>query len=254
MAPAAPAWNCAEVWAPELHFLEGRWYLYYAADAGENSSHRMGVLRARTDDPLGEWDDLGALDTGGRWAIDGTVLAQGGRLYFLWSGWPGDHDGRQDLYIAPMANPAQVSGPPVLLSRAELPWETRAMPIQEGPEVLSDGRSTLVVYSASGSWTEFYCLGGLVLTEGADPLVPASWTKLPAPLFEEDGEVYGPGHASFTLSPDGREWWIVYHAKTDTAHGWNRVVRAQSFTWKDGLPVFGRPVPNGEDRPRPSGE
>lgn len=250
----ASGWNCAEVWAPELLFLRGRWYIYYAADSGQNASHRMGVLRAVTDDPLGEWEDLGQLETGGRWAIDGTVLDLGGKLSFIWSGWPGIVDGRQNLYIASMSSPEKISGEPVLLSEPVLPWETMAMPIQEGPEVLSGKGVTLIVYSASGSWTRDYCLGGLVLTPGADPLVSASWRKLPDPLFREDGGVYGPGHASFTVSPDGTEDWIVYHAKTGTEHGWNRVVRAQPFSWEKGLPVFGKPVRDGAPLNLPSGE
>lgn len=251
--PPRGAWNRADVWAPELHFLEGRWYIYYAADAGQNESHRMGVLRALTDDPLGKWEDLGQLRTGGRWAIDGTVLEHGGMLYFVWSGWPGAVDGRQNLYIAAMSSPEAVSGEPVLLSEPTLPWETKAMPIMEGPQALSKNGTTLIVYSASGSWTRDYCLGGLVLKSGADPLDPASWKKLPEPLFGEDGSVYGPGHASFTVSPDGTEDWILYHAKTGIEHGWDRNIRAQPFSWKDGLPVFGKPVQDGVALPRPAG-
>ena len=33
-----------ELWSPELHFLEGRWYVYFAADDGNNDNHRMFVL------------------------------------------------------------------------------------------------------------------------------------------------------------------------------------------------------------------
>lgn len=238
-------WNAANVWAPELHRIRGKWYIYYAADAGTNETHRMGVLVARSDDPLGEWDEGGQLYTGGRWAIDGTVLEYGKDLYFIWSGWPGYHDGKQNLYIARMDSPVSISEEPVLISEPTFDWEMNAMPIMEGPEILKNGSNTLIVYSASGSWTRFYCLGALVLKQDGKPDDPSSWIKIENPLFSESDTVYGPGHASFTVSKDGTTNWIVYHAKTGTEHGWNRVVRAQPFEWKNGLPVFGKPVPDG---------
>ena len=45
-----------DIWAPELHFLRGKWYIYFAADAGTNASHRLWVLKNDSGDPLsGEW-------------------------------------------------------------------------------------------------------------------------------------------------------------------------------------------------------
>src|SRR5687767_649238 len=41
--PPRTGWNRAQIWAPELHYLRGRWYIYYAASNGRNSTHRMGV-------------------------------------------------------------------------------------------------------------------------------------------------------------------------------------------------------------------
>ena len=81
------------------------------------------------------------------------------------------------------------------------------------------------------------------------------WTKSAAPVFARAGSVYGPGHASFTTSPDGTEWWMVYHAKVSTAPGWDRVIRAQEFGWSaDGAPSFGAPVTTGQSQERPAGE
>src|SRR5262245_61375470 len=39
------------VWAPELHHLGSRWYIYFAADDGENANHRMYVLESDGNDP-----------------------------------------------------------------------------------------------------------------------------------------------------------------------------------------------------------
>src|SRR5437762_6615306 len=114
--PPRHGWNSHQVWAPELHHIHGRWYIYYTASNGRNANHRMGVLGATTDDPQGPYEDLGQLYTGddiagrtnNRWAIDGTVLQLRGQLHFIWSGWESDHD-VQHLYIAEMSDPATIS-------------------------------------------------------------------------------------------------------------------------------------------------
>jgi GH43 family beta-xylosidase len=92
----------------------------------------------------------------------------------------------------------------------------------------------------------------------SDLLAPASWRKSASPVFRKSPEnsVYGPGHNSFTQSPDGKEDWIVYHAKT-VADGKcaGRSTRVQKFTWNaDGTPNFGVPVPAGVAVQKPSGE
>jgi GH43 family beta-xylosidase len=253
-ATSRSAWNRSEVWAPELHTLDGTWYLYYAADDGQNAHHRMGVLECDGPTPEGPWKEAGQLYTGGRWAIDGTVLTLGNRRYFLWSGWPGDTDGVQNLCIAPMESPVSIKVEPVVIARPEFPWERGALPLIEGPEVLQRGGRTFVVYSTSGSWTASYALGMLELKPGADPLDPVSWTKSPRPVFAGTPEVPGPGHASFTVSPDGTQDWIVYHAKKSAADGWDRNVRLQSFGWVDGRPDFGTPVSPGAALALPSGD
>jgi len=241
-APEARGPMSKNIWAPELHILDGRAHIYFAADDGDNVNHRMGVLVAETDDLLGAYRLAAVLDTGG-WAIDGTVLElEGGRRYFIWSGWPGKTDGQQNLYLAAMRSPTELAGARVLIKRPDQAWERRAMPICEGPQVLRRGGKTFLIYSASGSWTADYCLGMLVL-EGGDPMQAASW-RAAGRVFARNAFAYGVGHCGFVSSADGREDWLVYHAKTVAGDGWgDREVRAQPFTWDArGWPVFGEPV------------
>lgn len=260
-------WNTEHLWAPELHYIRGVWYIYYTA--GESGppfiSQRSGVLRALTDDPLGEYEDLGMLYTGdeidtrknNKWAIDLTVLEHGEKLYAIWSGWDENMDTDrtpQHLYIAEMENPRTISGNRVKISSPEEDWETGTeLAINEGPTVLKNGDQTFIIYSASESWLPAYNLGQLELI-GDNPMSPGNWEKSGS-IFQGQDRVYGTGHASFTKSPDGSEDWIIYHAKTDESPGWDRVIHMQPFSRKaDGSPNFGTPVQPGQELEKPSGE
>jgi GH43 family beta-xylosidase len=245
--------NCDNVWAPELHLIDGRWYIYYAADDGKNENHRMWVIEAEGSNPLGKYDCRGQLRTGG-WAIDGTVLTlDDSRRYFVWSGWPGKKDGLQNIYIAPMHNPVSISGPRVMIAAPTQKWERIAMPICEGPQVLKRNGDLFIVYSASGSWTPDYCLG-LLHNTTTDVLNPARWVKH-GPVFQKTDQVLGVGHCSFVKSMCQTEDWIVYHSKTSAKHGWeDRDVHAKQFAWSsDGFPDFGEPLPRRAPALTPSG-
>jgi GH43 family beta-xylosidase len=93
----------------------------------------------------------------------------------------------------------------------------------------------------------------LYADEKRDPMDPRSWTKVANPVFQSSQDVFGVGHCSFVQSPDGKEDWIAYHAKTRRTDGWERVVHVQKFNWReDGFPDFGTPVASGAGLPMPS--
>ncbi|QJD82548.1 family 43 glycosylhydrolase [Cohnella herbarum] len=245
-SPAGTMYS-SNLWAPEIQLIQGNWYIYFAADDGDNANHRMYALAADTDDPLGSYTFKGQIaDETNKWAIDGLAMEHDGKLYFVWSGWEGDESISQNTYIAPMSDPLTISGPRVLLGEPTLEWEQAGGPINEGQAILKKDGRVFIVYSGAGSWTPYYSLGMLALEPGADPLVAANWRKSEQPLLKMDEEagVYGPGHNSFVASPDGSEDWIVYHATTRMTDGWNnRKARAQKVTWQeDGTPHFGAPL------------
>lgn len=264
----ADAWNSKCLWAPELHRIGDKWYIYFAA--GKSGPpyifQRSGVLESVTSDPQGEYRDKGLLITGNDpndhsktiWAIDLTVTEINNKLYAVWSGWEKNIDTdktSQHLYIATMSNPWTISSDRVKISSPVESWETGGpLNLNEGAQFLKHGKDVFIIYSTRESWTPEYRLGQLKLTQGADPLVAASWIKT-GPVFQGDDRVLGTGHASFTTSPDGKEHWIFYHSKVSTEPGWNRDLRLQQFFWdKQGNPVFGKPIPSGEKIKKPSGE
>jgi GH43 family beta-xylosidase len=262
-----------EIWAPEIHFLNGKWYIYFAADAGTNQTHRIWVIENESADPFGgEWKFKGKVaDPADKWAIDASVFEDQGHLYFIWSGWEGDVNGTQSIYIARLKNPWTVEGRRARISTPEYPWEKvgdmppQLLPdnpphidVNEGPEVLKHDGKIFLVYSASACWTDFYSLGMLTADSGADLLDPAVWEKSAEPVFQESpaNSVYATGHNSFFKSPDGQQDWILYHANSKAGQGCgsHRSPRAQPFTWNpDGSPNFGIPVPAGRPLQQPRG-
>jgi len=253
-----------EVWAPELHFLDGKWHVYFAASDGRNANHLAYVLVSRTSDPLGGYDLHGPFETGDRagkpvWAIDMTVLEHEGRRYALWSGWDEPGSDRQFLYAAAMKSPTEIVPPRVrICSNDDFPWEFtldggKGRGLHEAPQVLKTDRRTFVTYSCGASWKPTYKLGRLELT-GRDPLNPKSWVKHDRPVFTSSDRTFGVGHSCFVPSPDGSQLWHVFHAKRDRNDGWRRGVFVQPMKiGADGFPKFFRPVAPGEPLKRPAG-
>lgn len=262
-----------DIWAPEIHFIQGKWYVYFTGNDGKSGDNRrIYVLENSSPDPMqGEWVMKGKLsDESDQWAIDGSVFEYQGKLYLIWSGW--NHvsktDEIQNIYMASLENPWTVGSKRVLISTPELPWERywdnttagkpgRPVYVNEGPQFLKHGNKVFIVYSASGCWTNTYALGLLTAKNGADLLDPKSWKKSQKPVFEQSPEnkVYGTGHNSFFKSPDGKEDWFLYHANSgpDEGCGGKRAPRAQKIRWRtDGTPDFGKPMADGVPIKEPS--
>ena len=268
--PPATGPMSRDIWAPEIHFLQGKWYVYFAADNGDNYQHRLYVLENASADPLqGQWIMKGELKTpGDKWAIDGSVFEDHGQLYLIWSGWQGEKNGEQDIFISRMKNPWTTEGERVMLSAPEYDWEkngeikeqgkTTHLYVNEGPELLKHGKDLFLVYSASACWMDTYSLGMLRAKSGSDLMQPSSWKKSAQPVFQQSlkNQVYATGHCSFFMSPNGKENYILYHANSQPGEGCgkSRSPRAQRFSWKrDGNPSFGEPIADGVLLPLPSG-
>ena len=268
--PPSRGWNATSVWAPELHFIAGKWYIYYAAgSSGPPYVHQhSGVLESAGSDPQqAPYADRGILYTGdsiatragNRWAIDLTVHRINGQLYAVWSGWIDSATTDrtpQHLYMARMSNPWTIATNRVKISSPVASWERgTALDLEEGPEFLEHDGQVFIIYSTRESWLPAYKLGQLRLKAPlTDPMNPDSIVKS-GPVFTGTPQVLGVGHASFTTSPDGSEAWIMYHSKRAETPGWDRDLRAQAFGWHaDGSPDFGMPVPAGISLPVPSGQ
>jgi GH43 family beta-xylosidase len=235
-APPAGA-NSHSIWAPELHFLDGKWYLYYSASdqAHDDDAHRhVWVLENASPDPTqGEWIDKGMLKTH-LTGIDGTVFDHRGKRYFVYSAYVGDHS---DLIIAPMTNAWTLGEPQVDIAHPTYAWEMQGgRKILEAPEFIEgpDGKAFLT-YSASACWSDGYSLGLLSAAPDADLLDPAAWHKSPTQVLASSPahQFYAPGHNGFFKAADGKDW-IIFHANggPDWKCTKRRAPYIMPFTWK----------------------
>ena len=250
----------ANIWAPEIHFIAGKWYLYFSAGRTDDSwAIRIYVLDNSSANPLeGEWIERGQINTGWEsFALDATTFEHRGRQYLAWCQFDPKLGKGTNIYLAPMANPTTLAGPAVMLSRPEFSWERVRYPVNEGPAFLAKKNRVFLTYSASGTGAE-YCLGLLSAAADADLLDPKSWNKSPVPVFQtsEVHGIFGPGHNSFTTTPDGATDLLVYHARNyrdivgDPLHDPNRHIRMQVIQWKaDGSPDFGEPLAETKSTP-----
>ncbi|MBW3622328.1 MAG: family 43 glycosylhydrolase [Armatimonadetes bacterium] len=265
-APDRTVWEDTEpsrskhIWAPEYHLLESgrglRWYLYYTASDDVDANHRMYVAESAGADPLGPYVFKARLQTDPKnafYAIDGSVLkTSNGEMYFLWCGRPSPAG--QGIYLSKMKNPWTLTGERVYLPASGFGCKE----VREGPVALQRGGKIFLAYSACDTGKPDYKLGMLIADADSDLMNPASWKQHPTPVFARVDQygVFGPGHNTFFKSPDGKEDWIVYHAKTTSEYTYaGRSTRTQPITWRaDGTPDFGLPLPLDAAIPVPSGE
>lgn len=246
------------IWAPEIHFIADKWYIYFAASdneeiRNENHHHRMFVIENNSSDPFeGEWEEKGQVITQFEsFSLDATVFEHQEKLYYVWAQQDPRIPGNSNLYLSEMENPWTLKGKQLLLSIPEYPWEQIGFMVNEGPAVLKRNGKIFITYSGSAT-DENYAMGLLWTDENSDLLNGFSWQKSQDPVFQtsERNSQYGPGHNSFTKGADGEDI-LVYHARPeknqagDPLANPNRHAVAQPFTWDEkGFPVFGEPVAN----------
>lgn len=243
----------AHIWAPEMHRIDGKWYIYFTAGRADKIWEiRLYVLENASANPLeGEWVERGQLKTGWEsFSLDATTFEHRGQRYLSWTQRAPDGSKGTNIYLAKMDGPLAIRQPAVMLTRPEYAWERIGHEVNEASSFLVKNGRVWMTYSASATDAN-YALGLLSAKEDADLLDPRSWTKSPVPVMRSSAATgqYGPGHNSFTTSPDGKTDILVYHARNyrdivgEPLRDPNRHTRAQVIRWKaDGSPDFGEPV------------
>ncbi|MDL2295430.1 family 43 glycosylhydrolase [Lachnospiraceae bacterium OttesenSCG-928-E19] len=241
------------VWAPEIHYIEGKWYIYFAAGEREDVwKIRPYVLRCLGNNPMEDkWEEIGQVEpvdafTFRDFSLDMTVFEHHGKWYSVWAEKVSVGKKISNLYIARMASPTKLATEQVLLTSPDYDWERVDFWVNEGPAVIRNKGKLYLTYSASATGV-CYCMGMLSIDEEGDLLNPREWKKEQTPVVTTDWEkgILGPGHNSFTTSEDGREDIMIYHARQydeiegDPLYDPNRHTYRMKVKWdQDGAPVF----------------
>jgi len=237
------------VWAPELHKIDGKWYIYFAAGEAENIWNiRMWVLSNDSENPMeGDWKEEGQIKTQrDSFSLDATTFVHKGKRYLIWAQNVSEKKHGTALLISEMENPTTLKGSEVILTEPDFSWEKVKYNVNEGPAVIKRNGKIFVTYSASAT-NHNYCIGLLSINKDANLLEPSNWYKSPAPVFStnEDVKRFGPGHNSFTTSKDGKKDILIYHARDykeiigGELSDPNRATRARVVEWTEsGFPDF----------------
>ena len=211
------------IWAPEIHFIGGRWYVFFAAGEKENIWNiRPFVLRCKGSDPISDpWEEMGKMQASegdnssfSSFSLDMTYFEHNGKHYVIWA----EIVGNSSLFMAEIdsSEPWKLVSKPILLSKPEYDWEKVVHKVNEGASVLKTDEKIYVFFSASGTGAE-YCMGVLRAESNSDLMNSASWKKSKLPVLETKdlpGEA-GPGHNSFVTDEEGK-LLLVYHSRPES--------------------------------------
>ena len=250
------------LWAPELHYINKKWYIYTSTYTKENMWQKhIIVLEAKGDSPFDGFKLCGHINREVN-AIDPTVYKDGEKMYICFS-----HikDKYMRLCIQEMKNPWETTGKYTEIAKAEYPWE-KVYPhceadqwkINEGPYfVKSPNNRLFIFYSGNGCFCDDYVIG-LLEYKGGDMLSKESWEKCPEPIMTKGNNNFGPGHATFFYSPDKTELWICHHCLHESDPEYKSMQRhchcQKVYFDETGFPHTGLPILKGEKYPLPSGE
>lgn len=219
----------SHIWAPELHFLDNKWYIYFAAgDLEDIWKIRPYIIECSESDPVkGTWIEKGKIQSCDQdiysfegFSLDSTIFENNGERYIVWAEKVGVKCGISNLYIAKMESPYKLKTPQVLITTPDYDWERVGFWVNEGPFVIKRGDKIFLTFSASSTGA-CYCIGMLEADFDSDLLDPKSWKKYREPVVKTDltRNIYGPGHNCFTVDEDGNDI-MVYHARiTDKIKG-----------------------------------
>lgn len=212
------------IWAPEMHKIGGKWYIFFAAGASSDVWEiRPYVLRCEGDNPyLDEWKECGQMqasagdkDSFTSFSLDMTYFECSGKHYVIWAEIKGD----SSLFMAEIdpSEPWKLTTRPILLTKPEYDWELVNHRVNEGPAVLKTDKKVYVYFSASGTGSE-YCVGRMEADISSDLMNIKSWKKLDKPVLSTADLVgeSGPGHNCFVRDSNG-DTLFVYHARP-TSH------------------------------------
>jgi beta-xylosidase len=249
-------------WAPEVYEVKGKYYLFYSAQWKRNPAHeeenfRIGVAVA--DKPTGPFVDLAKqpIFDPGYPIIDANVFFEpNGKVYLYYSRCCYKHPVESEVaelarqkgwfkeieeswvygvelkrdFSGVIGQPILLLRPPLKLSDRQAAWESRSVTAREvnrrwteGSVTFKKGNTYYMMYSANYFGGQYYAIGYATARSPLGPYIKGANNPVLQRNTAAGGSVTGTGHNSIAYSPDGKEMFCVYHARTAKT-GEDRVV------------------------------
>lgn len=243
------------LWAPEVAYDNGAFYMYYSAGGGEGEGQRLRVATATH--PNGPFEDAGvALTPDDPFTIDAHPFRDGDGqwyLYYCRDFLDPDEAGRVGTGIVAdrLVGMTRLAGEPRTVVRPHAEWQLYERQRQwygrvwdwytvEGPFVRERGGRYYCFYSG-GAWEQAnYGVSYVVADHPTGPFVPEGGADGPEIMRTRPGRVVGPGHASLVRAPDNVHEYVVYHA-WDPEHT-RRLMRIDRLDWSEAGPSSPAPT------------
>jgi GH43 family beta-xylosidase len=261
LEPAETGWAYSDLWAPEVVYERGLFYMYISATRertaaggrwdegpGDDGSRRIGLARAT--DPLGPFV-LDEEPITSEWSIDAHPFRDDDGSMWLF------YNIRSEATRAPngalgtgtvsdrLLAIDRVEGAPTPVTFPTEDWEGpyRDWYWNEGPYVLKRRGVYYQMYSGGFHADASYGIG---FAEARSPRGP--WAKYPGnPIVRSAEGILGPGHHSFVYGPDAATVYAVYHGRVPGDEG--RKVHLDRLFWVGDRPAIAGPT--SEDQPLP---
>ncbi len=250
-----PSWVTGGLWAPDIEFLDGKYYLYYTASDTNLPGGGSAIGVVTSNSPAGPWTapspDVPVVAPHGppggnvndrRWVFDPDVIVYGGKKYIFYGSYFGGISSRQLSDNGFTSDPA---------TQTQIAIDNK----YEGANLYEHGGYWYLFVSATdccrGPLTGYDVFVGRS-TSPFGPFVDREGVSLLAgrtggtPVITMNGNKWvGPGHNAVFKDFDGQDW-TVYHA-VDRSHPYfagtadftKRPVLMDPLDWtNDGWPVL----------------
>ena len=244
----------AQLWAPELHVVDGDLYVLFAANANSANSW-TGVqsysMRLKSGgNPLvrADWETpQRVVDAGGQplttygtgITLDMTHFEDNGTDYVVWS----------ERIISPSTGPAvlkiakvtpsatgawQLSSQRSTIVYPDSGWSDNTSAVAEGPFIIKRDGKVMITFSGSNI-DSTYAVGLATAQSGGDLLQASAWNVRSYAIWSYEGAFannWGPGHNSYTYDDDGN-LLNIFHAKATSGGTRDAGVRMVYFRQDD---------------------
>lgn len=203
-------WGKINFWAPEVHEIDGKYYMFATFRIPDTIFHRSQILVCDTPDgkfvPIN--DGLTPPDIS---ALDATYFVDDGKAYtFYCHEWLQIGDGT--VRMQELDDSLRPVGEPVVLFKAsDAPWvvnahQTKTCLVTDGPFLRKYGDTYFMLWSS-------FCKSGYAVSYCTAKNLRGPWLQTEKPLLEIDG-----GHGMLFDGFDGQTYFVCHAPNSECEH------------------------------------